>query len=70
MKDLGLGLGNEGQVLGLGLEFGSVFGLEISRPITVSRTSKNVKLKNRKFIFTSPLASKLVTCAHHCTMLC
>ena len=35
---LGLGLGNEGQVLGLG--FGLVLGLEISRPRTISRTSK------------------------------
>ena len=33
-----LGLGNEGQVLGLG--FGLVLGLEISRPRTISRTSK------------------------------
>jgi len=38
MLVLGLGLGNEGQVLGLG--FGLVLGLEISRPRTISRTSK------------------------------
>ena len=37
---LGLGLGNEDQVLGLGLGFGLVLGLEISRPRTISRTSK------------------------------
>ena len=37
---LGLGLGNESQVLGLGLELGLVLGLEISRPRTISRTSK------------------------------
>ena len=37
---LGLGLGNECQVLGLGLGFSLVLGLEISRPRTVSRTSK------------------------------
>jgi len=43
MLVLGLGLGNEGQVLGLGLEFGLVLGLEISRPRTVSRTSKNYR---------------------------
>ena len=36
---LGLGFGNEGQVLGLGLGFGLVLGLEISRPRTISRTS-------------------------------
>jgi len=40
MLVLGLGLGDEGQVLGLGLEFGLVLGLEISRPRTISRTSK------------------------------
>ena len=40
MEVLGLGLGNEGQVLGLSLGFGLVLGLEISRPRTTSRTSK------------------------------
>ena len=40
MLVLGLGLGDEGQVLGLGLEFGLVLGLEISRPRTISRTCK------------------------------
>ena len=33
MLVLGLGLGNEGQVLGLGLGFGLVLGLEISRDL-------------------------------------
>ena len=42
---LGLGLGNEGQVLGLG--FGLVLGLEISRPRTISRTSKMQNLEEK-----------------------
>jgi len=33
-----LGLGNEGKVLGLGLVFGLVLGLVISRPMLIPRT--------------------------------
>ena len=44
MLVLGLGLGNEGQVLGLGLGFRFVLGLEISRPRTISRTSEMKKI--------------------------
>ena len=40
MLVLGLGLDLEAEVLGLGLGFGLVLGLEISRPRTISRTSK------------------------------
>jgi len=47
LKSLALAcLDNEGQVLGLGLGFGLVLGLEISRSRTISRTSKNVKVKD------------------------
>ena len=56
-----LDVDNEGQVVGLGLGFGLVLGLQISRPRTISRTSQNVKVLKRLKSATELLCAKTVS---------
>ena len=63
-----LGLGNEGQVLGLGLGFGLVGQFQgLLKCKSLEKTEVTIKAQVR---FLCPITFKCVPCAQHCTMFC